>query len=75
MWFEGIAWADAAGSAAAPAAGPQSFLDQMLGNPVVPLVLVVAIYPLVVVCLVRVISASVSGARHGGGQKLGSVGT
>jgi hypothetical protein len=34
-----------------------------------PLVLVVAIYPLVVVCLVRVISGSVAGARHGGGLR------
>jgi hypothetical protein len=34
-----------------------------------PLVLVVAIYPLVVVCLVRVISGSVGGARHGGGLR------
>jgi|SRR5487761_887321 preprotein translocase subunit YajC len=42
MWFEGIAWADAA--AAAPAAGPQGFIDQMLSNPVVPLVLVVAVF-------------------------------
>jgi hypothetical protein len=33
-----------------------------------PLVLVVAIYPLVVVCLVRVLTASVAGARHGGGR-------
>jgi preprotein translocase subunit YajC len=42
MWFEGIAWADAA--AAAPAAGSQGFIDQMLSNPVVPLVLVVAVF-------------------------------
>jgi len=42
MWFEGIAWADAA--AAAPAAGPQGLFDQMLSNPVVPLVLVVAVF-------------------------------
>ena len=34
-----------------------------------PLVLVVAIYPLAVVCLVRVISGSVGGARHGGGLR------
>jgi hypothetical protein len=34
-----------------------------------PLVLVVAIYPLVVVCLVRVIVGSVGGARHGGGLR------
>jgi len=32
-----------------------------------PLVLVIAIYPLVIVCLVRVISNMVAGARHGGG--------
>jgi preprotein translocase subunit YajC len=49
MWFEGIAWADAAGSAAAPAAGSQSFLDQMLGNPVVPLVLVVAVFYFIII--------------------------
>ena len=34
-----------------------------------PLVLVVAIYPLLVVCLVRVITGSVAGARHGGGLR------
>ena len=34
-----------------------------------PLVLVVAIYPLLVVCLVRVVSGSVVGARHGGGVR------
>src|SRR3984957_1721292 len=34
-----------------------------------PLVLVVAIYPLVVVCLVRVITGSVAGARNGGGLR------
>ena len=34
-----------------------------------PLVLVVAIYPLLVVCLVRVIVGSVGGARHGGGLR------
>jgi hypothetical protein len=32
-----------------------------------PLVLVVAIYPLLVVCLVRVVTGSVAGTRHGGG--------
>ena len=32
-----------------------------------PLVLVVAIFPLLVVCLVRVLTGSVAGARHGGG--------
>jgi hypothetical protein len=32
-----------------------------------PLVLIVAIYPMLVVCLVRVITGSVIGARHGGG--------
>ena len=32
-----------------------------------PLVLVVAIYPLLVVCLVRVVTGAVGGARHGGG--------
>jgi preprotein translocase subunit YajC len=46
MWFEGIAWAAAA---AAPAAGPQSFFDQMLGNPVVPLVMVVAVFYFIVI--------------------------
>jgi len=34
-----------------------------------PLVLIVAIYPLLVVCLVRVIAGSVGGARHGGGLR------
>jgi hypothetical protein len=34
-----------------------------------PLVLVVAIYPLLVVCLVRVITGSVVGMRHGGGLR------
>src|SRR6202167_850670 len=34
-----------------------------------PLVLIVAIYPLVVVCLVRVIAGSAGGARHGGGLR------
>jgi hypothetical protein len=34
-----------------------------------PLVLVVAIYPLLVVCLVRVITGSVAGARNGGGLR------
>ena len=34
-----------------------------------PLVLVVAIYPLLVVCLVRVVTGSVVGARHGGGVR------
>jgi len=34
-----------------------------------PLVLVVAIYPLLLVCLVRVIVGSVGGARHGGGLR------
>jgi len=33
-----------------------------------PLVLVVAIFPLLVVCLVRVVTGSVAGARHGGGR-------
>jgi hypothetical protein len=32
-----------------------------------PLVLVIAIYPVVVVCAARLLSAGVSGARHGGG--------
>jgi hypothetical protein len=34
-----------------------------------PLVLVIAIYPLLVVCLVRVISSAVAGTRHGGGGR------
>ena len=42
MWFEGIAWADAA--AAAPAAGRQGLFDQHVEQPVVPLVLVVAVF-------------------------------
>jgi preprotein translocase subunit YajC len=46
MWFEGIAWADAA---AAPAAGSQSFVDQMLGNPIVPLVMVVAVFYFIII--------------------------
>jgi hypothetical protein len=33
-----------------------------------PLVLVVAIFPLLVVCLVRVLTGSVAGTRHGGGR-------
>ena len=33
-----------------------------------PLVLVVAIFPLLVVCLVRVLTGAVAGARHGGGR-------
>jgi preprotein translocase subunit YajC len=50
MWFEAIAWADAAApSAAAPAAGPQGFLDQMLANPMVPLVLVVAVFYFIII--------------------------
>ena len=50
MWFEGIAWADAAApAAAAPAAGPQSFFDQMLTNPVVPLVMVVAVFYFIII--------------------------
>lgn len=46
MWFEGIAWADAA----APAAGaPQGFIDQMLGNPIIPLVMVVAVFYFIII--------------------------
>jgi preprotein translocase subunit YajC len=45
MWFEGIAWADAA----APAAGPQGFLDQMLSNPIIPLVMVVAVFYFIII--------------------------
>lgn len=47
MWFEGIAWADAAAGAAT--AGPQSFFDQMLSNPVVPLVMVVAVFYFIII--------------------------
>jgi preprotein translocase subunit YajC len=50
MWFEAIAWADAAAPAAsAPAAGPQGFLDQMLANPMVPLVMVVAVFYFIII--------------------------
>lgn len=49
MWFEAIAWADAAAPAAAPASGPQGFLDQMLGNPMVPLVMVVAVFYFIII--------------------------
>jgi preprotein translocase subunit YajC len=45
MWFEGIAWADAA----APVAGPQGFLDQMLSNPIIPLVMVVAVFYFIII--------------------------
>jgi len=48
MWFEGIAWADAA-PAAAPAAGSQGFVDQMLGNPIIPLVMVVAVFYFIII--------------------------
>jgi len=46
MWFDGIAWADAT---AAPAAGPQGFLDQMLSNPIIPLVMVVAVFYFIII--------------------------
>src|SRR5260221_659050 len=50
MWFEAIAWADAAAPNAAPAAAsPQGFLDQMLANPMVPLVLVVAVFYFIII--------------------------
>jgi|ERR1700682_1041705 preprotein translocase subunit YajC len=49
MWFEAIAWADAAAPAAAPAAGSQGLLDQMLGNPVIPLVMVVAVFYFIII--------------------------
>jgi preprotein translocase subunit YajC len=50
MWFEAIAWADAAAPSAAPAAAsPQGFLDQMLANPMVPLVLVVAVFYFIII--------------------------
>ncbi|MEA2680750.1 MAG: preprotein translocase subunit YajC, partial [Candidatus Binataceae bacterium] len=49
MWFEAIAWADAAAPAAAPATGPQGFLDQMLANPMVPLVMVVAVFYFIII--------------------------
>ena len=45
MWFEGIAWADAA----APAAGPQSLFDQLLSNPIIPLVMVVAVFYFIII--------------------------
>jgi preprotein translocase subunit YajC len=45
MWFEGIAWADAA----APAAAPQNLLDQLFTNPVIPLVLVVAVFYFIII--------------------------
>jgi len=45
MWFEGIAWADAA----APAAGPQSFFDQLVSNPIIPLVMVVAVFYFIII--------------------------
>src|ERR1700719_2115711 len=48
MWFEGIAWADAA-PAAAPAAGPQGLFDQMLTNPIIPLVMVVAVFYFIII--------------------------
>ena len=44
MWFEGLAWADAA-----PAAAPSSFVDQMLSNPVIPLVMVVAVFYFIII--------------------------
>jgi preprotein translocase subunit YajC len=49
MWFQSIAWADAAAPAATPAVGPQGFFDQMLGNPIVPLVLVVAVFYFIII--------------------------
>jgi preprotein translocase subunit YajC len=49
MWFEAIAWADAAAPAAGPATGPQGFLDQMLANPMVPLVMVVAVFYFIII--------------------------
>src|ERR1700736_4006797 len=45
MWFEGIAWADAA----APAAGLPSFLDPLLSNPIIPLVMVVAVFYFIII--------------------------
>ncbi len=48
MWFEAIAWADAAAPAAAPG-GPQGILDQMLANPMVPLVMVVAVFYFIII--------------------------
>jgi preprotein translocase subunit YajC len=45
MWLEGIAWADAA----APASGAQGFLDQMLSNPIIPLVMVVAVFYFIII--------------------------
>jgi preprotein translocase subunit YajC len=38
MWFEGTAWA------ATPAPAPQGMFDVLLTNPIVPLVLVVAVF-------------------------------
>jgi preprotein translocase subunit YajC len=39
MWFEGIAWAQTA----APAGQPQTLFDQLLTNPLVPIVLIFAV--------------------------------
>lgn len=44
MGFEGIAWAEAA----APAAG-SGFFDQMLANPILPLVMVVAVFYFIII--------------------------
>lgn len=49
MWFEAIAWADAAAPAAPPAAASQGFLDQMLSNPIIPLVMVVAVFYFIII--------------------------
>lgn len=40
MWFEGIAWAQSGGGAAA---GPQSLFDQAIYGPILPLVIIVAV--------------------------------
>jgi preprotein translocase subunit YajC len=45
MWFEGIAWADAA----APGTAPQSFFDQIIGNPMIPLVMVVLVFYFIII--------------------------
>src|ERR1700720_2160250 len=48
MWFEAIAWADAA-PAAAPAAGPLSFLGAWADNPLIPLMMVVAVFYFIII--------------------------
>lgn len=48
MSFEGIAWAAAPAAPSAPGTG-SGVLDQMIGNPILPLILVVAVFYFIII--------------------------